>query len=457
MRNPIKRLFKGFQPLPTPRDRVVMTIGQLVDAMFPALDGSQKLKLILAGTGTVYACVNLIADSCAMETPRLYTENMRGGDSTRKLNHSQKAYFERRFPTKSVDNIEEVTEHPALKLLWKPNPRQTQVAFNRLTWEHEIQAGDCFLYLPRLTETSEPQEINVLPVNTEIVEKKGRNELGNEYFREIDYYRLGNTHYPPYEIIHYVYAYDPEKIWTYGKSPLQSVVNEYNISGHLKANLEDRAKTKFGSEVIIEKGEKSRYTDDQMKQIKEQIKAYRSGNVNADQIMMLESGDKLVGVPLADKDLPYDSNLKFLMERICNAYKVPVSMFTESSTRSVQSTQDKQYLSYCITPRLKHREEDLNYFYLPMFKNTEGMYFAYDSVVPEDDKLQAEIHERLIRVGVMTPNEVRYERNLDALPDGDQLYMDSSLMPVGMPVGMTVEDEAKALIDGVVKAMKGDK
>lgn len=452
MRNPIKRILKGFQPLPTPRDRVIMTMRQLVDVMFPDIDGGNKSKLMLAGTGTVYACVNLIADSCAMEAPRLYTENKRTGIRTRQLDKKQKAYFERRFPTKAVDNIEEVTEHPALKLLWKPNQRQTQVAFNRLTWEHELQAGDCFLYLPRLAETSEPQEINVLPANTEIVEKKGRNELGNEYFREIDYYQLGNTHYPPYEVIHYVYAYDPEKIWTYGKSPLQAIVSEYNISGHLKANLEDRAKTKFGSEVIIEKGEKSRYTPEQITQIKEQIAAYRTGNVNADQIMFLENGDKLVSVPLADKDLPYDSNLKYLMERICNAYKVPVSMFTESSTRSVQATQDKQYLSHCITPRLKHREENLNYFYLPMFKNTDGMYFAYDSVIPEDDKLLAEIEERLIRVGAMTPNEARYRRNLDALPGGDQLYMDSSLVPVGV----NVEDEAKALIDGVAKAMKGD-
>lgn len=436
MKNPFKffKKEKSFQPIIT-ENQPLFYINQLIDQMFPSANAQQKRSLLQAGQGTVYACVNIISNACSSAVLRLYTE----GKPNNKLSSKQIKSLEK-YKIKNVDNVVEITDHEAIELLYKPNSIHSMLDLWILTWTHKLLVGDAYWRIAS-GPAGLSKEIQILPADQiEII-------LNNENVPKIEKYKLGRVEFPPEEIIHFVYRYDPEKVYSYGQSPLASIINEYNLSGWLKANLNDRAQTKQGSGVYLRLPKEINYSEEQLNQIKQAYSQYRTGRIKATELMILNEGE-LVAMPMADKDLPYDSNLRFLMERICNAFGVPISIFTESSTRAVQGVQATQFYSNCITPLLQAQAEALNRFYLPKFKNTENMFFAFDNVVPEDERLNADIYSRYVANGIMTINEVRYELNKPSIEGGDMLLIPSNLVPIGMA---TPEKQIKTLIEELKK------
>jgi len=455
MRNPFSRK-KAFDPIP--EARVMMTLSALVGTMFPDIDASKKSHLIRASRGTVYACVQFIANDFAMVPVNLYTIKT-SGKPTRSVSQTTKSFMLSKasgvnYRLRKDMDVEQIEAHEAIDLLETVNDYSDGYGLKNLTTQHQCLVGDAYWWVrPKTTQTPldihilEPDQVDIIPSKTE--------------FRTINKYKYGDTMIEPEEVIHFKYP-NPSDPFKYGMSPLESIIDEYNLAGKLRALLADLAKNKSGMMMYIERlADKLPYTKEQADSIKSSVANMRTGNISVDDIMILSQGDKLTEIPNQNKDMPFDANFKMLRELICNAFQVPVSLLTESSTRATQTTQRVQYFESCIQPKIISYVQTLNSYYLPMFnagKPVMDMYFMAENCVPNDEKLQMEVETGWIRGGVKTPNEVRLELNLKSDPNGDILYSPASMTPAGQePVGGPITNEAKALADGIIKELEGSR
>lgn len=442
MRNPFRK--KSFEAIS--EQRLGVTLSQIIDGLFPDLIRGRKSALIKASIGTVYACISFISADASQVPLRLYTTSKSSNLKTTKIHRKTLEHLKSNrsgiaYRIKGLDEVEEITEHEALKLLWNPNNYTHSARLVSHTLWRLLLTGDAYWYLTK-GALDKPNGIHILqPEDCTINEKKNG-------FREIESYRFGNTEYKPDEIVHFSLV-NPRDPYKYGMSPLDSVIEDYNLMGRLKALRNELAKTKPGTSFYIETDKDTK--DMKIQQIKEAIKQYRLGQVKVDEVLNI-TGGRLVPIPMIGADIPFQSDLAILRELICNAYKVPITKFMSASNRAERDLSRVEYYESCIMPHLVDYQETLNNFYLPQFPDTENMFFAFENCVPDDQALQMRLDTGYVQTGIRTINEIRYERNFgEAFDGGDVPYIPANMIPLGQEA---IEQQVRAIIDGVMKEMK---
>ena len=453
----------------TPIDdrRLLMSINGAIDSYFGLnVSGTDRASLMQAGKGAVYSASAFISNCVASQELKLISTKPTRSNNT-KFTKKQKEYLISKKSgvadrIKDIDNIQEIEEHLVLDLLKNVNNYTDGFKFMAQSEFQKCLCGNCFWYVIRASENLPPIEngLHLLPSEQVIVtEKKGKDENGNTYFREIDKYSIGKTDYKPYEIIPFSYVnprVDGDN-WKYGISPLESVIAEYNISGKLKDLLYDFAKNKPGSQVFLEtQVDQSDYNPDQKKSIKEAFKKFRSGSMTVDEIMILDKGAKLTEIPSSARDLPFGDNLKLFREFIFNAYQVPLSLVEMSgSNRSIQDRQDTQYLVHCIYPKLMMNQSVLNSWLIPIYPDlvTQKAFFVYENCIPEDEQAEMRLNTGYVQSGIKNINEIRANLELPSVDGGDVNYIPSTYAPLSQ-AGQTAPQQVRDVIDAVIKEIK---
>jgi len=458
---------KSFEPI-NRGGRVLMSLNEAIDFYFGAsISEYDRVSMIKAGKGAVYSASNFISNSVASQELKLITNKPTRASST-KFTKRQKEYLISNKSgvssrIKDIDSVQEITEHPVLDLLKNVNSYSDGFKFMAQSEFQKCLIGACYWYVIRI-EGGEPIKngLHLLPSEQVVItEKKGKDDYGNDYFREIESYNIGKTPYKPYEIIPFSYVnprVDGDQ-WKYGMSPLESVIAEYNIAGKLKDLLYDYAKNKPGSQVYVETAiDKGNYTEEQKKAMKEAFAKFRSGNIEADTVMIFDNGAKLTEIPSSAKDLPFLDNLKGFREFIFNAYQVPLSLVEMSgSNRAIQDRQDTQYLTHCIYPKLQMIQSTFNSFLIPMYADLErqGAFFVYENCIPSDELAEMKLHTGYIQSGIRSINEVRAEKDWEPVDGGDVNYIPSTYVPLTQ-AGQTPESQGKAFAEGVKKGLESE-
>lgn len=417
-------------------------------------EGSTLLNAYLR---TPYACIQRRADAIALQPLRLFT-TQKTGNNRKAVDIKRKKYlFSNRSGLANLKvlkqanqkDVEEIIEHPALTLLEEGNDYQDGFMISKGTETYQLLIGDAYWYLQGVKDLDKPVAIHLLlPQNIKIIENP-------EQYRMIDgyEYNIGGKPilYDKKEIIHFQY-FNP-KDWKKGFSPTLAVKDIINLDATLIESLKSIAGNKFAMDVYLHfAGKAHGLTREQIDDLKAQFARFRTGQIAMDQVPVLQGEWTLEQIPFANADLPYSDNIKLFRELICNVFGVPVSMITtESSNRATSQTSKIEFAEYTILPQLIQRQQILNAQYLKLFKNTEGMFFAYDDPVPENEEFELKEHVQLVGAGIMTPNEARQDRGLESEEMGDVLYMSSTMVEMGQQPEM----QARAFVDEIDKAIKG--
>ena len=450
----IKSYIKKTFNLDRPESSVWFSLSTLVNSAFPNASKSDKSALLQSSSGFAYALTNRIANDCAMIPLRLMTTKVKSsGLKTKAIDNRTKDFLvsdRSGLKLKSADDVQEVESHDIIDLLGSMNDYDDGIGVMTDTHLQLLHIANAYWLADRAEGLIlDPQRLHLLSGDKVTI------ELDNSIFRTIKGYRSSETgkNHDPKEIVRFKYSNSND--WLYGQSPLSAAVEFYNTSGNLAVLLKELSKNKNGLDLYLKKDKEGReLTPDQTKDVKEQIANYRMGKMNVDQIMYF-AGHELIAIPNMNRDLPFIENLKGLFKFICWTFGVPDSLLaSESSNRSIQKESIKDYYASCIQPKLIRFQSTLNSSFIPMFKGAkeQGLFIVFEDCIPID----VELLLKEVDMGTLSINEFREIRKRDAIPGGEELYINSNRIPISQ-AGQTLAQQGKEFAEAVKKGLDDTK
>lgn len=224
------------------------------------------------------------------------------------------------------DRQQELTEHPLLTLLTKPNPAQGQASWLEILYSDLMIAGNA--YIEAVGEPGQwPRELWVLrPDRMTVVPGRYGLPEAYEYRVNSQVYRwaadVANGKSP---ILH-LKNFHPLDDW-YGLSPMEA--GAYAIDQHNEASKWNQALMQNGARpsgalvVQMNKDGDASLSEDQFERLKSQLDEQYSGPTNAGRPMLLEGGLQWVDMMLNPRDLDYLSARNSAAREIALAFGYP--------------------------------------------------------------------------------------------------------------------------------------
>ncbi len=185
--------------------------------------------------------------------------------------------------------------------------------------------------------------------------------------------------------------------------------------------------------------------DQKKAMVEDFMKTYRETSGN---ILLLESGVQAKTLNLS----PVDSKLfeveKITRGKVAMVYNIPPHLLGDYSESGLGSQEQMmlEFLTLTMLPIVTAYEQELNKKLLRSEQRRAGYHFKFDmdSILRADAATQAEVDYKAVRSGWKTVDEIRYSRNLPALPGGIGKY---ALVSQDLAtLEYTVKDKAKVLM-----------
>ena len=342
-------------------------------------------------------------------------------------------------------------EHPAITLLERPNPLQASIEYFHALYSFLLISGNSYalkiktgnvgvneLYLFR------PDRINILP-------------SGNYMPKAYEYKVNG-------QVIQ-TYDADPEtgmsevkhfKLWNplddyYGLSPIYSAsadIDLHNLIARHNVNLLNNGARPTGAVVFNPKDAKSgltiRLSDDQRRQISDDINNRFSGAKNSGRTMLLEGDFDWKEMGLSPKDMDFMNAKNMSARDIALCFGVPAQLVGIPDSQTYANMAEARLALYeeTIIPLARRIESDMNEWLIPEFG--EEIYFEYDiDEIPAIAERRRKTYENVVsgvREGIISRNEARDRLGLGEVEGGDDVYIAANLFPLGSPKQSPVDE-----------------
>ncbi len=203
-----------------------------------------------------------------------------------------------------------------------------------------------------------------------------------------------------------------------GISPVSVLFDTLKYSDNIQEFNSKQLEQGVNSAIVLEAP--ANLGQDQKAAVVEDFMAtYRETSGN---ILLLESGVTAKTLNLS----PVDSKLfeveKITRSKVAMVYNLPPHLLGDYSDTSFSSQEQQmlEFLMLTMLPIVTAYEHELNRKLLTRAQRKNGFHFKFDmdSILRADAATQAEVHYKAVRSGWMTPDEIRYVRNMPALPDG---------------------------------------
>ena len=337
------------------------------------------------------------------------------------------------------DIVEEIKEHPILELIYQVNPNMTKGDFVFIVTANLLLTGEAPIRLRRKNPNN-PKEIpyELHPVNPADL----RVFVGYtpDNYELIAKYTLKDKSDP--NDITKVTTLNPWEI-LFIKTP--NPYNPHRGAGVVEASAITLDTIKYSENYNINFFKNSGVpyailSSDQplkketLERLKEQWDKNYRGFDNAYKTAILEQGLKMEKLQIAQKDMDFLEQQKFLRDKLMAMYKTnPVILgVIENANRASAESSEYVFMKHCIRPKMKRLVEYFNEFLIPIFDPTgkQGMFLDFVDPVKEDRT--QEIHQFSVACDKwMTKNEIRARENLPDIEGGDEIYQPVSLQPLG--------------------------
>jgi HK97 family phage portal protein len=396
-------------------------------------------ELVSELKGVAWACISLNAAICASYSPNLYVvtrhNQPKAKCSTRPINAKTAQRFathdssSTRSPfTKSAVLIEEVTDHPLLDLLHRPNPLMNGHDLWELTQTYLEVTGKAYWYLEK-GALDVPASIWILP--TQNVTPRRRDDSPNpiDYFE----YRTGKRYqeFPVESVIFFRYP-DPRDPYLGGLSPLRACYEQVLLTSEFAATkaaiYENRGlpSALVAPDDIIGEEERDRLEN-------EWNRKFRRGG--AGKVVVAESNMKLQLLNQSMGDLAALADMKATKEDITNAFHVSIAFFTSQTNLANLQASQAQHMAQAVGPRVVRRDDRLNHSLVPLFDPSGRLFLSSEDPVPVDQEANIAQLGLDLEHGVLSINEVRSGRGLPPVAWGDLPWL---------PIRWAQTDQARA-------------
>jgi HK97 family phage portal protein len=253
-------------------------------------------------------------------------------------------------------------------------------------------------------------------------------------------------------IVHYYYhdggvtAYAADSMWhvklfgngIIGLSPLGYARNTIGIAlaGERRVSQVFQNGGKPSGVLMIDKLLKA----DQREQIRAEFNQLREGN--NDRLMVLEANMKYEKVSMSPEDIQLLESRRFQIEDLARFFGVPSVLINDTTSSTTWGSGIEQlvqgFYKLNLRPYLERFEASIKYNLLaPANRAKTDVAFDFDALLRADMGARSEGYQKALNAGWITPNEVRSKEHLPAMPGGDQLYVNGTMVPLnqaGRPV-----------------------
>lgn len=210
-------------------------------------------------------------------------------------------------------------------------------------------------------------------------------------------------------------------------SPLQAIWLEKGIWDEEQMNalalLQNHARP---DAIISPKGDFAGMGDGERERLEKQLlnKFKRAG---AGGILIGTSELSYQSLQMSSRDSELLARKEVTKTDIANAFGVPIALLEgKGINRATLEAAMFQLGFFTIKPKIKSFKETLNEFYFPMFGRDLKIFF--DNPVPADKEREAKQEDQDLRNAVITVNEVREKRGLEAVPWGNEPHIPANLI-----------------------------
>lgn len=327
-----------------------------------------------------------------------------------------------------------------------PNPLMTSTQFFRSMEACRCTTGDCYALkvyqpgdeMPRL-ELLDPSRVSpIIEKNSGELWWRIQPDEGAEMYVH-DYYMV----HVPFLSTNGISGISPVSV-LFDTLKYSDSIQEFNVK-----QLEQGVNSAIVLESPANLG-----TDQKKAMIEDFMKTYRETSGN---ILLLESGVTAKTLNLSPVDSMLFEVEKITRSKVAMVYNIPPHLMGDYS-ESAYNSQEQMALEFqtlTMLPIVTSYEHELNRKLLTSAQRRSGMHWQcdMDALLRADAATMAEVHYKAVRSGWMTPDEIRYVRNMPALPKGVGKY---ALVSQDLAtLDYTVNDKPKVLMRGVNEGESG--
>ena len=341
-------------------------------------------------TGIVFGAINAIADSFSATPVKLYR--------------------------KKGEDREEVTEHPALKFLNKPNGFMTGLDLKvdyasnikisgNVYWAfiQDVEGKDLLLSL-------DPSRVAVIPT------KSGLDIAGYVYSTgKGQRVKLGS------DIVTHFKTFNPINQFI-GIGTIAAAA--FEIDSNLASSIWNQKffENSARPDVAIIMDENTTLDPADTERIKAEWNTKHQGIQNSHKMTLMQGAIKdIKNLQPTNRDMDFVNLKRMTRDEILAIFRVPkaIMAITEDVNRANAEAGAVVFSENTIKPLLRQYVDTLNNFYLIKFPNTENLFFDFDDPTADNRELVLKEETESIRAGILTVNEVRAARGLEPIEGGD--------------------------------------
>jgi HK97 family phage portal protein len=311
-------------------------------------------------------------------------------------------------------------DHPLYNLIHrKPNGYMTTYIFMQKIITDLCTNGNSYVQIVR-NNTAQPLEL--LPLQADQMSVK---QIDGKYFYQYSGGNSGQTIFEADDLLHFKGLTTDGLI---GLSPIDTCANSIGWG----LSLEKYGNTYFqnGAKVSgVLQTDRSLSTE-AVDRLRNSFNANYSNIGDSNKTLILEEGLKFSGISLSNEASQFLVSRQFSIEEIARIFNLPPHLLRDLSKSSFSNIQEqsREFVQYSLMPYLKMIESEING---KLFKQTEigkiFVEFNVNALLRGNPKDRSEYYRTMLNIGAMSINEIRQKENLNAIEEGDNLFMQMNM------------------------------
>jgi HK97 family phage portal protein len=171
---------------------------------------------------------------------------------------------------------------------------------------------------------------------------------------------------------------------------------------------------------------------------------------NAHKRPILEQGIEFTKLSIDPVDVQWLESRKFSVEEICRWFGIQPRMVgsQEKNSRASVEQEGIEFISYTLGMWLENMEQEIETTFLSaMEQNSYFVKFNTDVLLRGDMTSRFAAYANGIQNGFVTPNQARSRESWNPLPNGDELLVNGTMIPLSIAVQKTLSDPVGAPVD----------